>query len=84
MSRLEKLKEQLNACSGPFPYRDLVKLLSGLGYEQVKTGKTGGTRRKFWNPQTGDVIMMHAPHSKEVKAYAVQDVKEHLEKRGLL
>ena len=84
MARGDKLKEQLRACRGPFPYKDLVTLLGQLGYEQVRGGKTGGSRRRFAHPDTGDVIMIHAPHSKEIKAYAVRDVREHLEERGLL
>lgn len=41
------------------------KLLVGLGYELEKTGKTGGSRRKFIHA-TAPLISLHKPHPKEI------------------
>jgi hypothetical protein len=84
MPNLDELVRRLKDCRGPFPYRDMVTLLGRFGYRLMTRGKTGGSRRKFYNPQTKAVIFMHAPHGKELKPYAVRDVREHLEGRGLI
>lgn len=65
MSQLEELKSAFKNCAGPFPVRDFERLLGFLNYESLKTGKTGGSRRKFINRLTNHKIFYHEPHEKE-------------------
>ena len=81
---LEKLKARFRSCSGPFPWRDAAALLAGLGYSPLPTGRTGGSRRKFYNSVTGDMIMMHQPHDKDMKPWLVRQLQKHLSDKGLL
>lgn len=83
MSQLHKLKQELKACSGPFPYKDMKKLLIGLGFREAATG--GGSRRRFYHSVTKRIIRLHEPHpGNELKAYAVREIKNLLEAMDLL
>lgn len=83
MSRIEKLKQALRTCKGPFPYRDLVTLLQGIGYVDKSMG--GGSGRKFVHADTLHVIRFHEPHpGTEIKPYLVRQLREVLEERGHL
>jgi hypothetical protein len=84
MSSLEKLKARFLACEGRFPFSDVTRLLEQLGYCQLKAGKTGGSRRKFFNNEIDHLICFHEPHGSEMKAYAVREIREALQQRGLL
>lgn len=88
MSRLAKLKAELKQCQGRFPYREAESLMKLLGYNLKKTSsgsKTGGSRRRFVHPTTKDMIHLHEPHpEKEMKEYAVRELRDHLRARGLL
>jgi hypothetical protein len=87
MSRKEKLKEDLKHCTGQFLWRDLCAVLKMVGYESAKSGKTGGSRRRFYNEALDDVIFLHAPHGNEgkhAKDYQVKEVKKKLSEKGLL
>jgi len=84
MSQLEKLKADYKRCQSTFSYRDFERLLGGLGYALVKAGKTGGSRRKFMNQATKDLIFLDEPHDGEMTRSMVRRLREHLEGRGLL
>lgn len=84
MSQLEKLKEDFQGCHGTFSYRDFERLLGGLGYAQVRAGKTGGSRRKFMQGGTKDLIFLHEPHNGEMTQSMVRRLREHLESKGFL
>lgn len=46
-------------------------------YIEMKTGKTGGLRRKFANKEK-DVICLHKPHPQNIlKSYQIDDVVTH-------
>ena len=80
MSRLDTLKTEFKRCRGPFPYTKMVKLLTGLGYEELKS--SGGSSRKFAHPVTKQLILLHEPHPKpEVKAYKVREIQDLLAER---
>jgi hypothetical protein len=80
----KKLRAQFKDCAGSFPWRDAVTILSGLGYELQACGKTGGSRRRFYNPATKHMIMMHEQHAKDMKPYAVRQLRDELNVRKLL
>jgi len=81
---VDKLKAAFRECAGPFPWRKFEQLLSALGYEQVKPGKTGGARRKYHNPSTGHLILLHEPHGGQMERGMVKRLQDELESRGLL
>lgn len=56
-----------------------VKVLNHFGYFELKTGKTGGSRRKFVN-FNNDIIIVHKPHPQNiVKRYVMEQAIEKLE-----
>jgi len=82
MGRLEKLIADFKACSGPFPYRDVQRLLGMLGYAE-SSGK--GSGRRFHNSSTGHLILLHEPHpGNDIKPYLVRQIREKLEEKGLI
>lgn len=82
MGQLEKLIAEFKACTGPFPYRDLQRLLGGLGYIE-KTGK--GSGRRFHHPDTGHVIRFHEPHpANTILPYLVRQIRAALEEKGMI
>jgi len=55
-------------------------MLKGFGYEIIEGS---GSRRKFCNPATGRIIILHEPHPRPVvKQYALRQVMEHLKETG--
>jgi len=84
MVQLPDLIDAFKACSGPFPWRDFEKMIRLLGYEELPTGKTGGSRRKFRNHQTGHLIVLHKPHGPELGPGVVRIYRKELEERGII
>lgn len=85
MARIDKVKEAFDSCTGPFPYAEFKWLIQRLGYEEVRTrGKTGGSRRRFYNADLNDVVTLHEPHDGEMKPYMVRLQQAHLRDKGLL
>ena len=71
MSKHRKLIEKFKYCEGQFPWKDLVILLEHLGFVRIEGA---GSRVSFDNGVV--LIKLHKPHpQKEVKAYAVKQVK---------
>jgi len=83
MTRADRLVEEFKACRGPFPYKDLVRLLTNLGYAETSTG--GGSRRRFVHSETKHIIRLHEPHpGTEVLEYMVKQVRNELVERKLI
>ncbi|NKB70957.1 MAG: addiction module toxin, HicA family [Candidatus Latescibacteria bacterium] len=84
MARQEKLIAKLRQKSSDFTWGDLVSLLKGLGYKQVKPGKTAGSRRRFLHPDHG-FISLHQPHPGNLlKKYQLIQIIEVFEQEGLI
>ena len=84
MGKNEKLTDRLRSKPKDFTWDELVKVLGLFGYEEQKTGKTGGSRRKFVDA-SNNVISLHKPHPGSiVKAYVINDVIQHLTVNGKL
>ena len=84
MSKKEKLISRLKQRPKDFTWGELLSVLRYLGYDSVKTGKTGGSRRRFVHP-TAPVISLHRPHPQNtLKCYAIDDVLRILGKEGLI
>ncbi|EHK58169.1 type II toxin-antitoxin system HicA family toxin [Allomesorhizobium alhagi] len=83
MAQLAKLVEALKECNGPFPYRDVKRILEGLGCEERQTG--GGSRRRFLHVASKRMILLHEPHpGNEIKPYVVREIRETLIEMGLI
>ncbi|MCK4764908.1 MAG: type II toxin-antitoxin system HicA family toxin [Candidatus Aminicenantes bacterium] len=85
MSKLDKLKQKLLAKSKNFTFNELKTLLNGLGYHELKTGKTSGSRTAFMNDLTKHVIRLHRPHPGNIlKRYQLDFVEEELKSAEVL
>ena len=84
MSRKDKLLLRLQQRPKDFTWDELSVLLKSLGYKQAKSGKTGGSRRRFIHPMAA-AITLHKPHSNNIiKMYIIDDILELLKKEGML
>lgn len=84
MGRKEKLLKRLQQRPKDFTWDDLITLLEALGYVPKKTGKTGGSRRRFVHA-TAPPITLHRPHpGRIVKMYVIDDMLEFLKKEGMI
>ena len=85
MSRQKKLIAKLKSGPNDFTYLELTALLKGLGYQKKATGKTGGSRRKFFHPGGATTIRLHKPHPGSiVKKGICREIQLTLEKDGLI
>ncbi len=85
MSKHEKLVKRFLARPVDFTWDELTALLKGLGYMQVKTGKTGGSRVRFEHRDADDVIILHRPHPTPVlKRYMIDQITEVLKRGNIL
>jgi len=79
MSKKEKLIIRFLTMPSDFHYDELVKLLGYFGFEEVRKGKTSGSRVKFINAENVS-IMLHKPHPSGImKHYQLKQIKEVLE-----
>lgn len=84
MGKKDKLVDRLLLRPKDFTWGELVTVLGYLGYHEYKGGKTGGSRRKFIDEEN-NIISLHKPHPSNVlKAYAINDVINHLISTGKL
>lgn len=84
MGRREKLIARFKGRPKDLTWEELVRVLEGLGYAEVKAGKTGGSRRRFLHP-TAPVITLHKPHPGNiVKSYVIDDLLRVLTEEGLI
>lgn len=82
MGKSEKLLERLLRLPKDLTWEELTTVLVALGYEPLKSGKTGGSRRKFVD-QDKNIINLHKPHPGNiVKEYALKQVIEQLREKG--
>ena len=84
MSSKEKLIARFLTIPSDFTFDELERLLTIFGYEKSNKGKTSGSRVIF-KDKDGHPIMLHKPHPGNiVKQYAVRQVLEELQSKGLL
>lgn len=85
MSKEDKTIKRFLSFPKDYSYDELTLLLKKFGFEPSKTGKTGGSRRRFINNKTGDKFTMHKPHPGNViKKYVLEELYEVLRKGGYL
>lgn len=84
MSSKEKLIARFLTFPSDFTFDELERLLTAFGYVKSNKGKTSGSRVIF-KDKNGHPIMLHKPHPGNiVKQYAVRQVLEELQSKGLL
>lgn len=85
MSKLQKITDRIINNSGTVTYAELSYVLSRLGYLEVKTVKTSGSRVAFYNKTKNLLIRLHKPHpGNELKDYQIKLLKTHLEQNNLI
>ena len=83
MSRKDKLLKRFLSEPKDFSWEELTVLLASFGFEEVQTGKTGGSRRRFRRDEM--IISLHKPHPKNIlKGYQIKQVLEVLKGEDLL
>jgi len=76
MSKRQKVLERLLAKPLDFEWNELRSLMESLGY-RLQT--SGGSGRKFVNPETNGALFIHEPHpAKVLKLYQVNDAVDFL------
>lgn len=83
MGKLEKAKLRLKSEPPDYTFKEAEGLLISLGFEEYNKGKSSGSRVMF--VRNNDKILLHKPHpQKEMKMYAVRQLKDKLEELGEL
>ena len=85
MGKVETLIRKL--CQTPTPadfrYSDLKKVMAYFGYVESNKGATSGSRVRFYNQETGAMVMLHKPHpGDQMVKGAVESVVEFLREHG--
>jgi len=84
MIRQNKLMTRFLARPKDLTWDELVSVLNLCGYQELQTGKTGGSRRKFIDGHQ-HIISLHKPHPKLiVKSYVINQVIDNLTDKGKL
>lgn len=85
MSKIDKLIQKLLSKPKDFTYDELVKVLTHFDYEEVKKGKTAGSRRAFIRSSTNHIIRLHKPHPGNIlKMYVIDYMIDELRNQGLI
>ena len=63
----------------------MSRLIKGFGYEEIKPGKTAGSRVAFIGKMNRHIIRLHKPHPGSImKKYQMDMVEEALRAKGLI
>ena len=85
MTKRKKLLNRFRSLPRDFTYSELRTLLGSLEYEEIKTGKTSGSRIAFCHSENKHIIRLHRPHPGNiVKYYQIVQVYNELKKEGLI
>jgi len=85
MTKKDKLIIRLLSRPKDFSFSELTSLLNQLGYQELKTGKTSGSRRVFMNEKSKHIIRLHKPHPKDIlKMYQIDYLIQELKKQMLI
>ncbi len=84
MSRKEKLILRFQQHPKDFTWDELTSLLKSIGYREVRTGRAGGSRRRFVHSSAA-TITLHKPHPQNfLKRYAIDQVLDVLRQEDML
>jgi hypothetical protein len=80
-----KLIERFCNLPKDFTFDEMVRLLSGYGYNVHNRGATSGSRIRFKNEETGEYIDIHRPHPGHImKEWMMKAIYQHLKDNGLI
>lgn len=80
-----KLLERVLSKPRDLKYHELKKLLERFNYEEHSSGKTSGSRIRFYNKEKKLKISMHKLHgSNPLKEYQIEEVINHLKEGGFI
>ena len=84
MARTDKLKNEFLQATNTFSWNRFATLVARLGYEEMKRGKSSGSKRKLINRTTGHKIRADEPHDGVMRRGMIKRLKENLEENGVL
>jgi predicted RNA binding protein YcfA (HicA-like mRNA interferase family) len=85
MTQFEKLLNRFLSKPKDFTFKEMKKLLRGLGYREIKSGTTAGSRVAFFHDDIRHIIRIHKSHpEKTMKRYQLDFIEEELKKRDIL
>lgn len=85
MTKQEKLLNRFLSKPKDFSYDEMRKLLKGYGYQEIRSGKTSGSRVAFISKDTYHIIRLHKPHPGNVmRRYQLDLIEEELKNREIL
>lgn len=85
MTKFDKAINKLLNVQAVLSFQELNQILTGLGYKEMKTGKTSGSRVAFIHIESKHLIRIHKPHpGNELKAYAKSYIIKELQKENLI
>ena len=85
MANLTKKVTRLLFKPKDFTWKEATSLLKSLGYLQVNTGKTGGSRVRFYNKEVDSMLIFHRPHNPPIlKPYQVDYLIDNLKEVNLI
>ena len=83
MGKHEKSIVRLKKKPSDYEYDEARILLTKFGYEEIKKGKTSGSRVMFYRKSDQRKILLHKPHpSKYLKQYAINYLIDELTENG--
>jgi len=85
MARFEKLLNRFLSKPKDFTFKEMKQLLGKLGYREIKSGATSGSRIVFFHEGIRHIIRIHKPHPRNtIKRYQLDFVEEELKRREIL
>jgi hypothetical protein len=85
MSRRDKALRRFLSRPADFRFDEMSRMLKDLGYEEIRSGKTSGSRVAYLNKLTGHIIRLHRPHPGNiVKRYQMELIEGALRAEGLI
>jgi hypothetical protein len=73
MSKIDKLVVRMLSRPKDFTYAEAKILLRSMGFEEIRKGKTSGSRVKFQRSTDKVSILLHKPHPNEIIRFYVID-----------
>ena len=84
MTKRQKILTRFLSNPTDFSWNELITLLSGFGFQQASSGKTGGSRVRFLNDNHPPIIL-HKPHPRPtLKRYQINIIIEFLRQENLI
>jgi len=85
VSQYQKIVDRIINNSGTVTYVELIYVIKKLGYNEIKTGKTSGSRVAFYSQKSGLLIRLYKPYpGNELEDYQIKLIRIHFEENKLL